>query len=203
MIRATILDYGAGNLHSLSKALAMPDVTVRIVADPSSAIDTDVLILPGVGAFTGAADKLAPGRAAMRRALDNGLSCLGICLGMQLLFDGSDEGPGTGLGLIAGRVERLRTPLVPHMGWKILPRPRKLLTRCTMRATHLFPPLRSRRRTTRTASYVAPWMPTRRRRGPRPATSGSPPSCVEGILSACSSIPKKARPPACGSFTPF
>jgi glutamine amidotransferase len=120
VIRATILDYGAGNLHSLSKALAMPGVRVRIVVDPSSAIDTDVLILPGVGAFTGAADRLAPGRAAMRRALDNGLPCLGICLGMQLLFDGSDEGPGTGLGLIAGRVERLRAPLVPHMGWNTL-----------------------------------------------------------------------------------
>jgi imidazole glycerol-phosphate synthase subunit HisH len=120
MIRATILDYGAGNLHSLSKALATPGVEVRIETDPLSAIDADVLILPGVGAFTGATDSLAPGRIALRRALDDGLPCLGICLGMQLFFDASDEGPGTGLGFFAGRVGRLRAPLVPHMGWNTL-----------------------------------------------------------------------------------
>jgi glutamine amidotransferase len=120
MIRATILDYGAGNLHSLSKALATPDVTVRIDTDPLAAIDTDVLILPGVGAFTGATSKLEPGRLAMRRALDGGLPCLGICLGMQLLFDASDEGPGTGLGFLSGRVGRLRAALVPHMGWNTM-----------------------------------------------------------------------------------
>ena len=120
MIRATILDYGTGNLHSLSKALATPDVTVRIDTDPQAAIDTDVLILPGVGAFTGAADRLAPGRFAMRRALDDGLPCIGICLGMQLLFEESDEGPGAGLGVFGGRVRRLRAPLVPHMGWNTI-----------------------------------------------------------------------------------
>ena len=62
MIRATILDYGAGNLHSLSKALAMPGVSVQIATDPELATDTDVLVLPGVGAFTGAASFLAPAR---------------------------------------------------------------------------------------------------------------------------------------------
>ena len=65
-------------------------------------------VLPGVGAFAAAAERLSPGRDAMREALEAGLPCLGICLGMQLLFDGSDEGPGAGLGVIGGRVERLR-----------------------------------------------------------------------------------------------
>jgi imidazole glycerol-phosphate synthase subunit HisH len=120
MIRATILDYGAGNLHSLSKALAMPDVSVQIATDPLSAINTEVLILPGVGAFTGAAGCLAPARTALRRALTDGLPCLAICLGMQLLFDASDEGPGAGLGFLAGRVRRLNAALVPHMGWNTL-----------------------------------------------------------------------------------
>jgi imidazole glycerol-phosphate synthase subunit HisH len=120
MIRTTILDYGAGNLHSLSKALAMPGVSVHIATDPALAIDTDVLVLPGVGAFTGAAGFLAPGRTAIRRALTDGLPCLAICLGMQLLFDASDEGPGAGLGFLAGRVRRVNAALVPHMGWNTL-----------------------------------------------------------------------------------
>jgi glutamine amidotransferase len=120
MIRATILDYGAGNLHSLSKALATPDVSVHITTDPLSAIDTEALILPGVGAFTGAAGCLAPARTALRRALVDGLPCLAICLGMQLLFDASEEGPGAGLGFFAGRVRRLNAALVPHMGWNTL-----------------------------------------------------------------------------------
>jgi glutamine amidotransferase len=84
------------------------------------AIGTDVLILSGVGAFTGAAGCLAPARTALRRALTDGLPCLAICLGMQLLFDASDEGPGAGLGFFAGRVRRLHAALVPHMGWNTL-----------------------------------------------------------------------------------
>ena len=117
MIRVTVFDYGAGNLHSLLKALAAPGVEVRVETDPVAALDTDALVLPGVGAFGAAAERLAPGRATMADALRGGLPCLGVCLGMQLLFDGSDEGPGAGLGVIPGRVTRLAAPRVPHIGW--------------------------------------------------------------------------------------
>ena len=113
----TIFDYGAGNLHSLAKAIAMAANRVRIETDPERATDTDLLVLPGVGAFAAAAERLAPGLTRMRRALADGLPALGICLGMQLLFDASDEGPGAGLGLIPGRVTRLRASRVPHIGW--------------------------------------------------------------------------------------
>ncbi len=118
-MNVTLFDYGAGNLHSLSKALEAPDVVVRIETDPVRAVDegTDVLVLPGVGAFGAAAERLAPGREAMRAAILGGLPTIGICLGMQLLFDGSDEGDGAGLGIIAGRVTRLRAVRVPQIGW--------------------------------------------------------------------------------------
>ena len=85
-MRITLFDYGAGNLHSLAKALVVDDAEVRITADP-------------------------------RAALDSGLAAVGVCLGMQLLFDASDEGPGTGLGYFPGRVTRLAARRVPHMGW--------------------------------------------------------------------------------------
>jgi glutamine amidotransferase len=120
MTRVTVFDYGAGNLHSLVKALAAPGVEVRVETDPVAALDTDALVLPGVGAFGAAADRLAPGRDAMAAALDAGLPCLGICLGMQLLFDRSDEGLGRGLGVIPGRVTRLVAPRVPHIGWNAI-----------------------------------------------------------------------------------
>jgi imidazole glycerol-phosphate synthase subunit HisH len=117
-MRVTLFDYGAGNLHSLAKALlTTPGVDVRVQEDPLRALDTDVLVLPGVGAFGAAAARLAPGREAMRRALDAGLPCLGICLGMQLLFEGSDEGEGQGLGYFQGRVTRLSARHVPQIGW--------------------------------------------------------------------------------------
>ncbi len=117
-MRVTLFDYGAGNLHSLAKALATPEgVEVRVQEDPVKALDTDVLVLPGVGAFGAAAARMAPGLPRMRQAIADGLPCLGICLGMQLMFDTSDEGGGEGLGLFKGRVERLRSQRVPHIGW--------------------------------------------------------------------------------------
>ena len=116
-MRLTVFDYGAGNLHSLAKALDVPGVELVIEPDPVRAVDTDLLVLPGVGAFGAAADRLAPGRGAMRSAIDRGLPVIGICLGMQLLLEASDEGPGAGLGVIAGRVERVRAARVPHIGW--------------------------------------------------------------------------------------
>ncbi|QSQ25471.1 imidazole glycerol phosphate synthase subunit HisH [Pyxidicoccus parkwayensis] len=117
-MRVTLFDYGAGNLHSLAKALATVEgAEVRIQEDPVGALDTDVLVLPGVGAFGASAARLEPGRKAMREALEQGLSCLGICLGMQLLFDSSEEGVGEGLGYFSGKVTRLASRRVPEIGW--------------------------------------------------------------------------------------
>jgi glutamine amidotransferase len=113
----TIFDYGAGNLHSLAKALEMDGVVVSIESDPVRSVETDALVLPGVGAFGAAVDRLAPGRDVMRKAILGGLPTIGICLGMQLLFDASDEGSGTGLGVIPGRVTRLAAQRVPQIGW--------------------------------------------------------------------------------------
>lgn len=116
----TIFDYGAGNLHSLAKALVGPARTIRIERDPVAATRTDVLVLPGVGAFEPAASALAAARTNVRNAIDRGLPCLGICLGMQLLFDSSEEGPGDGLGIFRGRVARLDAERVPQLGWNTL-----------------------------------------------------------------------------------
>jgi imidazole glycerol-phosphate synthase subunit HisH len=121
MRRITIFDYGAGNLHSLAKAVAEPGVEVCIQPDPVRAIETDVLVLPGVGSFAQAAGRLAPGREVMREAMLHGsLPTLGVCLGMQLLFDESEEGPGQGLAIIPGSVTRLVARRVPQIGWNTL-----------------------------------------------------------------------------------
>ncbi len=119
-MRATIFDYGAGNMHSLAKAIEQPGIAVRLEADPVRALETDVLILPGVGAFGAAAARLAPGRDAMQVALRDGLPCLGICLGMQLLFDRSEEGEGEGLGVVPGLVRRIHARRTPHIGWNTI-----------------------------------------------------------------------------------
>jgi glutamine amidotransferase len=119
-MRVTILDYGAGNLHSLAKALADGPSCVHVETDPIGAANCDLLVLPGVGAFGHAAARLAPGRDVLRDAIRGGLPCVGICLGMQLLFDGSDEGTGAGLGVIEGRVTRVRARRVPHIGWSAI-----------------------------------------------------------------------------------
>lgn len=116
-MRIAIFDYGAGNLHSLAKALARTGHEIVVETAPRRAIDSDMLVLPGVGAFSAAAEKLAPARDEVRAALAAGLPAIGVCLGMQLLFDASEEGGGAGVGLIPGRVTKLRAPRVPHIGW--------------------------------------------------------------------------------------
>ena len=121
-MKATLFDYGAGNLHSLAKALGVGGVEVVIETDPRRAVDTDLLVLPGVGAFAAAVERLEPGRLCLRDALGQGLPCIGICLGMQLLFERSEEGPGEGIGLLRGAVTRLDARRVPQIGWNTLER---------------------------------------------------------------------------------
>jgi imidazole glycerol-phosphate synthase subunit HisH len=116
-MKTAILDLGAGNLHSLARALAAVGHSTRVEVDPARALQADCLVLPGVGAFGTAAERLRPALPTLRAALRSGGRCLGICLGMQLLFERSAEGPGEGLGLFEGEVTRLRSDQVPHLGW--------------------------------------------------------------------------------------
>ena len=116
-MKVALFDYGAGNLHSLGKALERGGADVEVTSSWDRALGADALVLPGVGAFSAAVEALPADRTRVREALEGGLPCLGICLGMQLLFDGSDEGEGIGIGLIPGRVRKLDARVVPHMGW--------------------------------------------------------------------------------------
>ena len=120
MTRIAVFDYGAGNLHSLLKVLSTSDRAISVETDVRAAMTADVLVLPGVGAFGAAANAMGGAQADLRLALADGLPCLGICLGMQLLFEKSEEAAGSGIGLIPGAVTRLRTRKVPHMGWNAI-----------------------------------------------------------------------------------
>jgi glutamine amidotransferase len=120
-MKAMLFDYGAGNLHSLTRALTRVGLSVRAFTEPGTTLaDAHLLVLPGVGAFGLAADRLERHQETLRRAVRDGLPVLGICLGLQLLFASSEEDaarPGRGLGLLSGTVTRLRTRRSPHIGW--------------------------------------------------------------------------------------
>ena len=116
-IDVALFDYGAGNLHSLGKAIEGAGAAVTVTSDWSVALGQDALVLPGVGAFGPAASALPEDRSRVRDALASGLPCLGICLGMQLLFEDSEEATGSGIGLIPGNVRLLEARIVPQMGW--------------------------------------------------------------------------------------
>ncbi len=116
-MKVALFYYGTGNLHSLTKAFELAGAGVRLEDDVEAALNADALVLPGVGAFGQAAARLEPHAAALRYALQSGHPCLGVCLGMQLLFERSDEGTGSGLGVLSGRVRKLNAPRLPHMGW--------------------------------------------------------------------------------------
>ena len=119
-----VVDYGAGNLTSVTKAFAAIGVETRVVRDGLGVDSADAIVVPGVGHFA-ATSAIGPGlRAAIRRAVGQGRPLLGICLGMQWLFDGSAEAPGVaGLGVCSGVCEPLDDGLkVPHAGWNSLTR---------------------------------------------------------------------------------
>jgi len=120
-----IVDYGMGNLHSVRKAFASVGEDVAISSRPEDVARAERVILPGVGAFGDAMQRLeATGLAeACRAAARAGKPMLGICLGMQLMFDASEEDPGVpGLGIFSGTVRQIIAPglKVPHMGWNAL-----------------------------------------------------------------------------------
>lgn len=116
-MKITLLDFGIGNLHSLHKALSRHGDEVVVATGATEALDGDALVLPGVGAFGAAVDRLGDQLPLLRRALEGGHPCLGVCLGMQLLYEGSEEAGGAGIGVLEGTVRRLRAERVPQMGW--------------------------------------------------------------------------------------
>lgn len=118
-----IIDYGAGNLHSVKNALDFLGAQSLITSDAEEILAADKVILPGVGAFGDAAAEMKKRGldAAASKAAKSGKPFLGICLGLQLLFDESEESPeAKGLGIIPGRVVRMKKQdglKIPHMGW--------------------------------------------------------------------------------------
>lgn len=116
-MNVTVMDYGVGNLHSISKAFERAGADVAVVEDPSNLLDAECIVFPGVGAFGAAACRLRPALPALRDRISNGLPVLGVCLGMQLLFERSAESAGEGVGVLAGNVERITAKRIPHMGW--------------------------------------------------------------------------------------
>jgi imidazole glycerol-phosphate synthase subunit HisH len=116
-----VLDYGSGNIRSAQRALERVGADVTVTADPHTAFEADGLVVPGVGAFAACMAGLnaVDGAKSVRRRTTNARPVLGICVGMQVLFESGDEhGTRTaGCGEWPGRVRRLDAPVLPHIGW--------------------------------------------------------------------------------------
>lgn len=117
MINVAILDYGTGNVHTLAGALERAGAYVKVETEPVAALQFDALVLPATGSYSAAASRLGLYAPSIRAALASGHPCLGICLGMQLLFETSEEGEGAGLAVMRGQGRRLQTRRTPHVGW--------------------------------------------------------------------------------------
>lgn len=126
-----IIDYDAGNIRSVEKACGAVGAQAFLTRDAEMILGADHIILPGVGSFGEAMDRLRSYElvSVIREAVDRQIPFLGICLGMQLLFDTSQESPGArGLGICPGRVIRIREGAgvkIPHIGWNSLHFPRE------------------------------------------------------------------------------
>ena len=121
MVKVAVLDYGIGNLRSAQKAFEISGAEARLTADKDLVLASDGVVLPGVGNFGKCAKALTDSgvRELALLAVENGLPFLGICVGMQLLYETSDESPSAkGLGLFSGKVKMLKNaPRVPQMQW--------------------------------------------------------------------------------------
>jgi glutamine amidotransferase len=143
-----VVDYGVNNLRSVVRALAAGGHAAVLTADPEAIRGAERVVVPGVGHFAATRALDETWRTAIRSAVDGGIPLLGICLGMQWLFEGSDEAPDdAGLGILQGTCTRITgTMKVPHVGWNTLDRSREspLLEGVDDRAVYF------------THSYVAP-----------------------------------------------
>ena len=121
MKNVVVLDYGSGNLRSAQRAVERVGAAVQVTSDRDAALAADGLVVPGVGAYAACIAGLEQigGREIVADFLATGRPLLGICVGMQVLFDSGDEhGVHTkGLGVLTGHVERLDAAVLPHMGW--------------------------------------------------------------------------------------
>lgn len=120
-----VIDYGVGNLFSVQKAFSYLGADARITSDERDMVSAEKLVLPGVGAFGDCMNNLeATGLIpVLKSEIEKGKPLLGICVGLQILFDGSEESPGAkGLGIISGRIKKINAPTlkVPHIGWNSL-----------------------------------------------------------------------------------
>ena len=125
MMKITLIDYGMGNLHSAAKALEKVGAQVTVTRDPELVRQADKVILPGVGAFGDCMKNLNERGLApvIHEVIAAGKPFLGICVGLQMLFEGSEEDPGVaGLGIFKGMVRKIAAPglKIPHMGWNNL-----------------------------------------------------------------------------------
>ena len=120
-LRVVVLDYGSGNLRSAERALAQTGADVVVTSDATAARNSDALVVPGVGAFAACMQgiRAVGGDDIVRERVTAGRPVLGICVGMQVLYDVGDEhGVETaGIGVLPGRVRKLDAPILPHMGW--------------------------------------------------------------------------------------
>lgn len=123
-MRVVVVDLGLGNLHSVEHALRRAGAEPRVVSDPDQLRGAARLVVPGQGGFGEGAARLRDGFGdALRAELERGTPYFGICLGMQLLFEASEEASGAGLGWLTGSVRRFAASperKVPHMGWSLV-----------------------------------------------------------------------------------
>jgi len=120
-LSVAIFDYGAGNLFNITLALRRQGIEVEVVDGFSESSEYDGLVLPGVGNFRPAMSRLRQYQELIAEMATRGRPVLGICLGMQLVFESSEEGPSNGLSLVRGKVVRLPSSVkVPQMGWNRL-----------------------------------------------------------------------------------
>ena len=116
-MRVSIADYGVGNLYSISKGLERAGAKTDVVSDMSDLLDAECIVFPGVGAFGAAMDALRPVLSELSKRISEGVPTLGICLGMQILFERSEESRGAGVSVLQGDVRKLKAARIPQMGW--------------------------------------------------------------------------------------